>query len=100
MRSEDRLKGVHRVNDKGDFEQFVANRSGVLLRTAYLLCAGDRGAAEDMLVLPWRHRSPAGRSARSRRPGTAAVPADPRRSRGRQGVSAGGGQALGGGPAE
>jgi RNA polymerase sigma-70 factor (sigma-E family) len=37
------------VNDEGDFEQFVANRSGVLLRTAYLLCAGDRGAAEDML---------------------------------------------------
>jgi RNA polymerase sigma-70 factor (sigma-E family) len=49
MRIEDRLKGVHRVNDKGDFEQFVANRSAVLLRTAYLLCAGDRGAAEDML---------------------------------------------------
>jgi RNA polymerase sigma factor (sigma-70 family) len=46
---EDRLKGVHRVNDKGDFEQFVAGRSGVLLRTAYLLCAGDRGAAEDLL---------------------------------------------------
>lgn len=35
--------------DKGDFEQFVAGRSGVLLRTAYLLCAGDRGAAEDLL---------------------------------------------------
>ncbi|MCE7008049.1 SigE family RNA polymerase sigma factor [Kibdelosporangium philippinense] len=35
--------------DKGDFEQFVASRSGVLLRTAYLLCAGDRGAAEDLL---------------------------------------------------
>lgn len=49
MRGEDRLKGVHRVNDMGDFEQFVASRSAVLLRTAYLLCAGDRGAAEDML---------------------------------------------------
>ena len=49
MRGEDRLKGVHRVNDMGDFEQFVAGRSAVLLRTAYLLCAGDRGAAEDML---------------------------------------------------
>lgn len=35
--------------DKGDFEQFVAGRSTVLLRTAYLLCAGDRGAAEDLL---------------------------------------------------
>ncbi|WP_260478906.1 SigE family RNA polymerase sigma factor [Kibdelosporangium aridum] len=35
--------------DKGDFEHFVASRSGVLLRTAYLLCAGDRGAAEDLL---------------------------------------------------
>ncbi|CAM3979323.1 SigE family RNA polymerase sigma factor [Kibdelosporangium persicum] len=35
--------------DKGDFEQFVAGRSAVLLRTAYLLCAGDRGAAEDLL---------------------------------------------------
>ncbi|ALG13298.1 SigE family RNA polymerase sigma factor [Kibdelosporangium phytohabitans] len=32
-----------------DFEQFVANRSGALLRSAYLLCAGDRGAAEDLL---------------------------------------------------
>ncbi|MEV4315810.1 SigE family RNA polymerase sigma factor [Actinocrispum sp. NPDC049592] len=37
------------MNDVGDFEQFVASRSAVLLRTAYLLCAGDRGAAEDML---------------------------------------------------
>jgi RNA polymerase sigma-70 factor (sigma-E family) len=37
------------VNDTGDFEQFVSGRSAVLLRTAYLLCAGDRGAAEDML---------------------------------------------------
>jgi RNA polymerase sigma-70 factor (sigma-E family) len=37
------------VPDMGDFEQFVAGRSGVLLRTAYLLCAGDRGAAEDLL---------------------------------------------------
>jgi RNA polymerase sigma-70 factor (sigma-E family) len=37
------------VNDKGDFELFVASRSTVLLRTAYLLCAGDRGAAEDLL---------------------------------------------------
>lgn len=49
MRVKDRLKGVHGVNDKGDFEQFVANRSAALLRTAYLLCAGDRGAAEDLL---------------------------------------------------
>jgi DNA-directed RNA polymerase specialized sigma24 family protein len=37
------------VNDKGDFELFVASRSTVLLRTAYLLCAGDRAAAEDLL---------------------------------------------------
>lgn len=37
------------MNDKGDFELFVASRSTVLLRTAYLLCAGDRGAAEDLL---------------------------------------------------
>nr|WP_042195097.1 SigE family RNA polymerase sigma factor [Kibdelosporangium sp. MJ126-NF4]CEL21657.1 putative RNA polymerase ECF-subfamily sigma factor [Kibdelosporangium sp. MJ126-NF4]CTQ92438.1 putative RNA polymerase ECF-subfamily sigma factor [Kibdelosporangium sp. MJ126-NF4] len=35
--------------DKGEFENFVAGRSGVLLRTAYLLCAGDRAAAEDLL---------------------------------------------------
>jgi RNA polymerase sigma-70 factor (sigma-E family) len=49
IRGKDRLKGVHRVNDTGDFEQFVAGRSAVLLRTAYLMCAGDRGAAEDML---------------------------------------------------
>jgi RNA polymerase sigma-70 factor (sigma-E family) len=31
------------------FEDFVATRSPVLLRTAYLLCGGDRGAAEDLL---------------------------------------------------
>lgn len=31
------------------FEDFVNNRSPVLLRTAYLLCGGDRGAAEDLL---------------------------------------------------
>lgn len=32
-----------------DFEEFVALRSQPLLRTAYLLCGGDRGAAEDLL---------------------------------------------------
>ncbi|MFD9703348.1 SigE family RNA polymerase sigma factor [Lentzea sp. NPDC059081] len=32
-----------------DFEEFVALRSQSLLRTAYLLCGGDRGAAEDIL---------------------------------------------------
>ncbi len=32
-----------------DFEEFVNTRSPVLLRTAYLLCGGDRGAAEDLL---------------------------------------------------
>ncbi len=32
-----------------DFEDFVALRSQSLLRTAYLLCGGDRGAAEDIL---------------------------------------------------
>ena len=32
-----------------DFEDFVALRSQALLRTAYLLCGGDRGAAEDIL---------------------------------------------------
>jgi len=32
-----------------DFEQFVATRSSTLLRSAYLLCGGDRGAAEDLL---------------------------------------------------
>jgi len=31
------------------FAEFVRHRSGPLLHTAYLLCAGDRGAAEDML---------------------------------------------------
>jgi RNA polymerase sigma-70 factor (sigma-E family) len=49
MRVSDGLKGVRWVNGKADFEQFVATRSPVLLRTAYLLCAGDRGAAEDLL---------------------------------------------------
>lgn len=33
----------------GEFEQFVNDRSAVLLRGAYLLCGGDRGAAEDLL---------------------------------------------------
>ncbi|GAB3908365.1 SigE family RNA polymerase sigma factor [Kibdelosporangium lantanae] len=37
------------MTETGDFEQFVAYRSAILLRTAYLLCAGDRGAAEDLL---------------------------------------------------
>lgn len=32
-----------------DFEEFVRSRSPSLLRTAYLLCGGDRGAAEDLL---------------------------------------------------
>lgn len=32
-----------------DFEEFVALRSQALLRTAYLLCGGDQGAAEDLL---------------------------------------------------
>lgn len=32
-----------------DFTEFVAYRSSALLRTAYLLCGGDRGAAEDLL---------------------------------------------------
>ncbi|HEY2695027.1 MAG TPA: SigE family RNA polymerase sigma factor [Pseudonocardiaceae bacterium] len=32
-----------------DFEDFVAHRSGALLRTAFLLCGGDQGAAEDLL---------------------------------------------------
>jgi RNA polymerase sigma-70 factor (sigma-E family) len=32
-----------------DFEQFVTTRSQTLLRSAYLLCGGDRGAAEDLL---------------------------------------------------
>ncbi|GAA2791514.1 SigE family RNA polymerase sigma factor [Crossiella cryophila] len=31
------------------FDVFVETRSTALLRTAYLLCAGDRGAAEDLL---------------------------------------------------
>jgi hypothetical protein len=43
------MKGVRAVTEAGDFEQFVACRSAVLLRTAYLLRAGDRGAAEDLL---------------------------------------------------
>lgn len=32
-----------------DFTEFVAYRSSALLRTAYLLCGGDRGHAEDLL---------------------------------------------------
>ncbi|HVK22513.1 MAG TPA: SigE family RNA polymerase sigma factor [Actinokineospora sp.] len=32
-----------------EFTDFVAHRSTALLRTAYLLCGGDRAAAEDLL---------------------------------------------------
>lgn len=35
--------------DDGGFEDFVRARSAGLLRGAYLLCGGDRGAAEDLL---------------------------------------------------
>lgn len=35
--------------NEADFTDFVTHRAPALLRTAYLLCAGDRGAAEDLL---------------------------------------------------
>ena len=35
--------------DEADFTDFVTHRSGALLRTAFLLCGGDRDAAEDLL---------------------------------------------------
>lgn len=35
--------------DEVDFTDFVTHRAGALLRTAYLLCGGDRDAAEDLL---------------------------------------------------
>jgi RNA polymerase sigma-70 factor (sigma-E family) len=35
--------------NEADFTDFVAHRAPELLRTAYLLCGGDRGAAEDLL---------------------------------------------------
>jgi RNA polymerase sigma-70 factor (sigma-E family) len=35
--------------DEADFTDFVTHRAGTLLRTAFLLCGGDRGAAEDLL---------------------------------------------------
>ena len=35
--------------DEADFTDFVTHRSAALLRTAFLLCGGDRNAAEDML---------------------------------------------------
>ena len=34
---------------EAEFTDFVAHRSPALLRTAYLLCGGDKGAAEDLL---------------------------------------------------
>ncbi|RLK61410.1 SigE family RNA polymerase sigma factor [Actinokineospora cianjurensis] len=37
------------IRPDDEFTEFVAHRSTALLRTAYLLCAGDRGAAEDLL---------------------------------------------------
>lgn len=35
--------------DEADFTDFVTHRGAALLRTAFLLCGGDRGAAEDLL---------------------------------------------------
>lgn len=35
--------------DEADFTDFVTHRAAALLRTAFLLCGGDRGAAEDLL---------------------------------------------------
>jgi RNA polymerase sigma-70 factor (sigma-E family) len=35
--------------DEADFTDFVTHRATALLRTAFLLCGGDRGAAEDLL---------------------------------------------------
>jgi RNA polymerase sigma-70 factor (sigma-E family) len=35
--------------DEADFTDFVTHRSAALLRTAFLLCGGDRAAAEDLL---------------------------------------------------
>lgn len=35
--------------NEADFTDFVAHRAPALLRTAFLLCGGDRGAAEDLL---------------------------------------------------
>jgi RNA polymerase sigma-70 factor (sigma-E family) len=34
---------------EADFTDFVTHRAPSLLRTAFLLCGGDRGAAEDLL---------------------------------------------------
>jgi RNA polymerase sigma-70 factor (sigma-E family) len=34
---------------EADFTDFVTHRAPALLRTAFLLCGGDRGAAEDLL---------------------------------------------------
>jgi RNA polymerase sigma-70 factor (sigma-E family) len=48
--------------NEADFTDFVAHRAPSLLRTAFLLCGGDRGAAEDLLqevlerVYPRWHR--------------------------------------------
>lgn len=35
--------------NEADFMDFVTHRAPALLRTAFLLCGGDRGAAEDLL---------------------------------------------------
>src|SRR5262245_12065519 len=35
--------------NEADFTDFVAHRAPALLRTAFLLCGGDRDAAEDLL---------------------------------------------------
>jgi RNA polymerase sigma-70 factor (sigma-E family) len=35
--------------NEADFTDFVTHRAPALLRTAFLLCGGDRGAAEDLL---------------------------------------------------
>src|SRR3954447_25168747 len=35
--------------NEADFTDFVTHRAPALLRTAFLLCGGDRSAAEDLL---------------------------------------------------
>jgi RNA polymerase sigma-70 factor (sigma-E family) len=63
------------VTSDAEYVEFVRSRSSALLRTAYLLTAGDRQAAEDLVQIAlaqayvawWRIRSPEAREAYVRR---------------------------------
>lgn len=68
---ETRTERSRSVSSDAEYVEFVRSRSSALLRTAYLLTAGDRQAAEDLVQIAlaqayvawWRIRNPEAREA-------------------------------------